>query len=145
MYSKFYYMVWTGLHNLGNGNLSLSNSFLTFLIMKFLISKMFPNSKFAIYFFSQYRYRDRFSSSVERFLLFSLQLRQTLSASHQTGSFQVLNMRWGRDKRIVLWIDHWWKCLPAMMRSMQTEPYVPSHPQNLVNILINNYCIYSKN
>lgn len=98
MYSKFYYMVWTGLHNLGNGNLSLSNSFLTFLIMKFLISKMFPNSKFAIYFFSQYRYRDRFSSSVERFSsLFSTtetdsisipSNRQLSSAEHAVGQRQ---------------------------------------------------------
>lgn len=34
----------------------------------------------------------------------------------------------------------WCKCLPpARMELKQTEPYVPSHPRNLVKFLINNY------
>lgn len=34
----------------------------------------------------------------------------------------------------------WCKCLPpARMKLKQTEPYVPSHPRNLVKFLINNY------
>lgn len=37
----------------------------------------------------------------------------------------------------------WCKCLPpARMKLKQTEPYVPSHPRNLVKFLINNYSPY---